>query len=301
MTLGLSHYQLLSDILERIHYIYDEEELSRVVLKELSNALNTEAGTIFRVSESQDLIPTASYGASLDLLKALGFSSGKGVAGWVAQYGQPVKVDNPQTDPRFMGAADAATGFKTRSILSAPVMAKGKVVGVLEFINKKEGGFTIPDLELLSMIGRELGIAFENVLLIRKLMESHSYLKSIVCGLSAGLLVLDHEQRVVVINPRACEILCVDPKLDLENRPAVAKVAENAPEFSKLMISLARNGKPVQRGEFKTAFVPGEVTLGYSATPVTDKAGLPAGMTFLFQDITAYARNSGAEGGKNNE
>jgi len=291
MTLGLSHFQLISEILEKIHYIYDEEELSKVVLDSLSGALNSEAGTIYHVSDAQEIIPTASNGASLDLLKALGFSLGKGVVGWVAQYGQPVKVDDARTDHRFMGVADAATGFTTRTILAAPILAKGKVIGVLEFINKKDGTFAIPDLELLSMIGRELGIAFENVRLIKELKGSHAYLKSIVGGLGAGLIVLDHDQRVVVINPRACEILCVDPGLNLENRPAVAKVAEKAPEFSKLLIALGRSGKPVQRAELKTAFGSREVTLGYSAVPVIDKAGQLSGVTFLFQDITAYAKN----------
>lgn len=292
MTTGASQYQLLSDILEKVHYIYDEEELSGVVLDALAKAVNTEAGTIYHVSEAQEIIPTAACGASLDLLKALGFTMGKGVVGWVAQYGQPVKVDSPGTDHRFMGAADAATGFKTRSILSAPILAKGKVIGVLELINRKEGAFTSTELELLSMIGREMGIAFENVRLIRKLTESHAQLKSIISGLGAGLLVLDQDQRVVVINNRACEILRVAPGLDAENRPAVAKVAEKAPEFSKHLIALAMSGKPVQRGEFKAVFDFGEVILGYSATPVIDRSGAPAGMTFLFQDITSFDRRS---------
>jgi len=288
MTLGLSHYQLLGEILEKIHYIYDEDELSKVVLDALSNALGTEAGTIYNVSAALEIIPMASQGASLHLLKALGFPAGKGVVGWVAQYGQPAKADEAQTDKRFLGIADAATGFTTRTILAAPILARGKVIGVLEFINKKDGAFSSPDLELLSMIGRELGIAFENVRLIRELKGNHAHLKSIISGLGAGLIVLDHEQRVVLINPRACEILRVEPGLDLGNRPAVSKVSEKAPEFSKLMIALARSGKPVQRGEFKTVFEAREIVFGYSAVPVTAEAGLLPGMTFLFQDITAY-------------
>lgn len=289
MTLGLSHYQLLSEILEKIHYIYDEAELSRVILDALSSALGAEAGTIYNVTAAQEIIPMAAHGASLHLLKALGFPAGKGVVGWVAQYGQPAKTDEAQTDERFLGIADAATGFTTRTILAAPILARGKVIGVLEFINKKEGLFSSPDLELLSMIGRELGIAFENVRLVRELRGNHAYLKSILGGLGAGLIVLDHEQRVVLINPRACELLRVEPGLDLENRPAISKVSEKAPEFSKLMIALARGGKPVQRGELRTVLEAREAAFGYSAVPVTAEAGLPQGMTFLFQDITAYA------------
>ena len=289
MTLGLSHYQLLSEILEKVHYIYDEEELSGAILEALSKALDTEAGTIFRISEARRIVPPAACGASLDLLKALGFSVGEGVVGWVAQYAQPVKVDDPRSDNRFTGLADAATGFKTRSILAAPILAKGKTIGAMEFINKRSGPFTIPDLELLSMIGRELGIAFENVRLMKELRENHSYLKSIVCGLGAGLLVLDQEQCVVVLNNRAKEILGSGMEASLENRPSVAQVAENAPEFLKLVLELARSGQAVRRAQLKALFNQREIVVGYSAVPVTGEEGRPSGMTFLFQDITPYA------------
>jgi len=290
MALGLYHYQLLSDMLEKIHFIYDEKELSSVILEALSRSLNTEAGTIFRIAEQGRIMPTAAYGASLDLLQALDFSIGKGVVGWVAQYTQPVKVDNPQSDQRFMLLADAVTGFKTRSIIASPIMVKGKTVGVLEFINKKNGAFTIPDLELISMVGRELGIAFENVRLIGQLSENNAYLKSIVGGLGAGLLVMDPDQNVVIFNARARELLGAPEEAALGERPAAARVAEKSPEFLKLMLSTARAGKLVPRGQLKALFNQKEMVLGYSATPAAGIPGKPGGMTFLFQDITVYAK-----------
>lgn len=290
MTLGLSHYQLLSGILEKAHYIYDEEELSEVILKGLADFLDTEAGTIFLVGESGKIEPAAAYGASLGLLKAIGFSVGRDVVGWVAQYAQPVKVDDPRSDKRFTGLADAATGLTTRSILAAPMIARGRTIGVLEFINKKNGPFTIPDLELLSMVSRELGMAFENVRLISKLNEHNAYLRSIVSGLGAGLLVLDGAQNVVVLNRRAKELLGSPVDASPENRPAAAQAAENAPEFLELILSLARSGKPVPRGQLKARFGGRELTVGYSAVPVTGAGGRPSGMTFLFQDITPYAK-----------
>lgn len=292
MTLVLSQYQLLSEILERVHYIYDEEELSGIILEALSKALDTEAGTVFNISESGQIVPSAAYGASLSLLKALGFSVGTDVVGWVAQYAQPVKVDDPKSDKRFTGLADAATGFTTRSIIATPILAKGKAIGVLEFINKKGGPFTIPDLELLSMIGREMGIAFENVRLIKELRENHACLKSIISGLGAGLLVLDQERNVVVLNQRAKEILGTRLEATRENRPSAAQVAENAPEFLKLILSLARSGQPAPRGQLRALFGQRELTVGYSAIPVTGEDGQPSGMTFLFQDITPYEKEA---------
>ena len=103
MKLGLFHFQVLYTILENIHYIYDEHQLSEVVLDNISHALNAEGGTIFRLSDDGNVLePLAAYGASTDDLKRHSFQKGRGVVGWVAQYNQPVKVDNPRGDPRFM-------------------------------------------------------------------------------------------------------------------------------------------------------------------------------------------------------
>ncbi len=47
MKLGIFHFQVLYNVLDNIHFIYDEDELANNVLKRVSEALNAEAGTIF--------------------------------------------------------------------------------------------------------------------------------------------------------------------------------------------------------------------------------------------------------------
>jgi putative methionine-R-sulfoxide reductase with GAF domain len=202
MKLGLFHFQLLYNVLENIHFIYDEGELAEVVLEKVGEALNAGAGTVFRIEEDGTIVPLASQGVSLETLRRTEFRVGKGVAGWVAKYVQPVKVDDPKKDSRFSLAVDKETGFKTRSIVAAPILAKGRAIGVIEFLNRRDGAFTVPDLELISMIGREVGIAFENALLVRELRRSRAFLESMVDSLSAGLIVLDADGRVIEFNPR---------------------------------------------------------------------------------------------------
>jgi GAF domain-containing protein len=182
MKLGLFHFQLLYNVLENIHFIYDEGELAEVVLEKVGEALNAGAGTVFRIEEDGTIVPLASQGVSLETLRRTEFRVGKGVAGWVAKYVQPVKVDDPKKDSRFSLAVDKETGFKTRSIVAAPILAKGRAIGVIEFLNRRDGAFTVPDLELIYMIGREVGIAFENALLVRELRRSRAFLESMVAA-----------------------------------------------------------------------------------------------------------------------
>ena len=288
MTLGLFHYQLLSDILEQIHYIYDETELSNTVLAQLSKALNTEGGTIFSLIDEKKITPLASYGTDVNELKKVEFEYGKGVVGWVAQYVQPVKVDNPKSDTRFMCKADGETGFKTKSIIASPILSKGKIIGIIEFLNKKNSSFTVADLELISMIGREIGIAFENVKLIKRIEESRTYLKSIVNGLNAGLIVVNKDDTVPIINPRAAQILKIKANQIEDNKQEIKELSKQAPELFALLGNICSESKTIPRGQMKIQINNSEMILGYSTVPIQNEKGEYSGMTFLFQNITGY-------------
>jgi PAS domain-containing protein len=291
MPLGLFHYQVLCDVLEKIHYIYDESELANTILSKVSEALDTEAGSVFKILPGGDIEPLASYGASLDSLKKITFKSGKGVVGWVAQYGQPIKVDNPLTDHRFMGTADNTTGFKTRCILAAPIVAKGVPVGVIEFLNKKGGPFGIPDLELISIVGREIGIAFENVKLIQSLATSKAFKEAILSSLSAGLLVLDLKGRVLAINPSGRRILSLKSDHDEENPPLMKDFLSEFPELIRLLESItASSPTPTARKELPLPIKGAPAVLGYSSVPLTTNDGKCIGAALLFQNITSFVK-----------
>ncbi|HSJ54643.1 MAG TPA: GAF domain-containing protein, partial [Anaerolineae bacterium] len=72
-------------------------------------------------------------------------------------------------DPRWSTAPDAATGFVTRSIMCVPLASRGRPVGVLEVVNRRDGDpFAEEDLELLSSFAAQAAIAVENARLYEK-------------------------------------------------------------------------------------------------------------------------------------
>jgi Nif-specific regulatory protein len=86
--------------------------------------------------------------------------AGGGVAGHVFASGKPVITNDAQRDPRFLRAVDASTGFTTRSIICAPVIQRGRTLGVMEAVNSRaERGFLADDLELLSAFAALAGAA----------------------------------------------------------------------------------------------------------------------------------------------
>ena len=283
MKLGIFHFQLLYQVLENIHFIHDEEELANAVLTKVAEALNAEGGSIFKLAPTGEITPLASFGVTLDTLRKLKFAPGKGVIGWVAQYVQPVKVDKPDQDTRFMGAVDTSTGFKTRSIIAAPILAKGKPIGIIEFLNRRDGPFAIPDLELISMVGREIGIAFENARLIKNIEHARSFQEAILNSLSAGVVVVDDEQRVLQMNPRAKEILRTESDDSGQAMPA-SKVFASIPQLAAVVKNL---NSPVVRQEMRVIIDSQNIVIGYSGVPVIGKDEKRLGSAVLFQDITS--------------
>lgn len=81
-------------------------------------------------------------------LKNLRIPKGQGLAGLVVESNTPMIVPDVQADGRFFRVADEKTNFITRSMLAVPLHVKGKVIGVLQAINKQEGTFDVADLKL---------------------------------------------------------------------------------------------------------------------------------------------------------
>ena len=63
-----------------------------------------------------------------------------GIVGAVATTGDPLNIEDAYKDRRFNRRIDAATGYRTRSILCMPIRnQRAEVVGVIQCINKKTG------------------------------------------------------------------------------------------------------------------------------------------------------------------
>jgi signal transduction histidine kinase len=88
---------------------------------------------------------------------------GEGIVGQVAQSGKPMLVADTTKDERFSQRVDTTFGFTTRSILCVPLTVKGKVIGALEILNKKDGSlFAIEDMDYLMLLGNQIAVAIDN-------------------------------------------------------------------------------------------------------------------------------------------
>jgi putative nucleotidyltransferase with HDIG domain len=165
--------------------------------------MEAEASSIFLIDEVRgDLYFHVARGERADQVKELRLKIGEGVAGWVAQTEHPLIVPDVSQDPRFSPRVDALSGFHTRSILCVPLTSKGRLVGVVQVLNKKiAAGFDRQDQEMLAMLADHIGIALENAWNYQKIEE---VLEQVVQTLSTTLEIRDpytagHQQRVSML------------------------------------------------------------------------------------------------------
>jgi len=151
----------------------DLGELLDVILQEASRVLKVNMVSILLLDEqSGELVFRSGTGTEADLLVGRRLAAGDGIAGWVAEHGEPLLVHQAQSDPRFSPIFDEITGLVTESILCAPLMTKRRVIGVVEALNKPQPGFTEDDLAMLRSLAASAAVSIENARLYQSLRES---------------------------------------------------------------------------------------------------------------------------------
>lgn len=164
---------LLSRLGQILNSTLDHREVRRRAMEAATQLMKAEAGSLLLIDEEKSqLCFEVALGNREEAIKKITLNLGEGIAGWVAQQGDPLVVNAPDKDPRFFKGVDERMEFKTRNLICVPVKVKEKTIGVLEAINKKEGeAFDKEDLSLLISLSDQVAIALDNARLYQELEE----------------------------------------------------------------------------------------------------------------------------------
>ena len=155
----------LIEINNLINFDYqDAHSLLSRILESATLLSFGEASSLLLVNnENNKLYFEISIGSKEQELKNYSLNMGEGIAGWVAKNSTSLIVNDVDTDPRFFAEIGDKIGFDTKSILAVPMLIKEKCVGVIEIINRNDGGyFTNEDLQWLEMFASQSAIAIKN-------------------------------------------------------------------------------------------------------------------------------------------
>ncbi|MCJ7617937.1 MAG: GAF domain-containing protein [Desulfobacterales bacterium] len=130
---------------------FDMSKVLNYTMDMIRVIMNVEAGSLYLIKENE-LEFSVAFNIKLESLKNLRLKMGQGIAGYVAARGESIIVNDISKSPHFDPEIDKITGFKTLSALCVPMISQGKVIGVLEVLNKINGDFGPNDEDLLQSI-----------------------------------------------------------------------------------------------------------------------------------------------------
>ncbi len=167
-------------ILNRIVTTLDLEKTLASIMDEARNLLNAEWSAILRIDpESRDLYYITATDNRHSFLRQIRVPRGKSVAGIVAESGEGLIINHAADETRLFRKIDEEVNIVTRNIMCAPLKISGKIIGVIQTVNKSGGGdFTAEDLSLLQAFSDFAALAINNRELYRdmerKAQESYA-------------------------------------------------------------------------------------------------------------------------------
>jgi sigma-B regulation protein RsbU (phosphoserine phosphatase) len=175
----------------------DIEESLRVGLQHIAMRMGAEAASLFLMDgDSGELVCRACFGPAD--VTGLRLPRGDGIVWRAVQRNRPQLVKNTAADPDFAPQVDKVTGFRTRTVLCAPMSVRDERVGAIELFNKTGGGsFDDDDRRILQALAASAALALINARQAAAMAEQEAFRREL--ALAADI------QRAMLPAPREAE------------------------------------------------------------------------------------------------
>lgn len=153
------------------------EEVLQNTLAQVLQIMNIETGWIYLLDDSRQVLKCAySYGISPDVVHTIKeLRIGEGIAGRVAENGEPIIIENASEDERISSLAFKKQGIK--SFASIPLYSRTRLIGIMNIGSFGERTISPDDERLLITIGVHMGTVMENILLFQEITNTSKELK----------------------------------------------------------------------------------------------------------------------------
>ncbi|MCK5479883.1 MAG: SpoIIE family protein phosphatase [Gammaproteobacteria bacterium] len=166
------HLELLSKMSGHLAGSLDTGETIQKALDLIVQFVNAEGGALFMLDDDTHVITCEASVGPVDI-KGITLKEGEGIVGQCVAEGSSRIVRDAQHDPNFDKSIDEASGFKTLSILCAPLTVQEKSIGAIELVNKsdKDELYSETDLMMLQTLASAAALAIHNARMASKLVQ----------------------------------------------------------------------------------------------------------------------------------
>jgi signal transduction histidine kinase len=189
--------ELMVEVTRQLTSTFEQERLLTLISSIAVDLVNCEDASIILEDEhTGKLYFLTAAGTKTEALKKIRFPVEGSIAGTVFRTLEPLIVQDTANDSRFNEEVDKAIDFRTQSILAVPMMFQDRPIGVLEAINKNDGGeFDAHDQQILLTLAAQAAVAIENARLVKDLKDANVRLAELDRLKSDFIAIASHELR----------------------------------------------------------------------------------------------------------
>ncbi|MBL8055352.1 MAG: GAF domain-containing protein [Anaerolineales bacterium] len=293
------------------------DEILTSTIDGIRQILNVEAASLLLLDEERgELIFKKTLGEDPDWIFQYSLQMDRGLVSTCVSAGRPLLVNNVDGDGRFFATVDAVTGFETRSVLCAPLIAHGQVLGAVEVINKRGGPFDLHDQDLMVSMTASVANAIHNARLFHQLTianadleasrwevtRSRNTLRALFDGIPHPIYIVDQRYSLVALN-RACAQIAaagaLPPPAAAERNPFAALVGQvcyqalygrTEPCAGCRITETLFAGQSTSRTERRWAADDQMAEWEISTYPIADERGQTIQAVIFGQDVTEKRR-----------
>lgn len=235
--------QIFNDFNKMQSATLDLDKLLDMILKRVVTILDAVAGSVW-LKVGNELVCKVAAGPTGGKLVGAKVGIGTGIVGGAVAKKTPLIVEDTEKSDLFSGKVDDATGFKTKSLMTVPLIHQDEAIGAIQIINKKDEDdrFTKSDMELLSSLAGLSTSAIKNATLFE--VESKAKNLSTLLDISKEVMsnldidsvlatVVNLTSQVVPYD-RSAMMVRNENKFDLRAVSGVAKIDKTDPVLKAL-------------------------------------------------------------------
>jgi diguanylate cyclase (GGDEF)-like protein len=172
--------KVFHDVARALTSSLDLDSILNVIMQQMARFFEPESWSLLIVDEQQqNLYYAVTAGKSADRPSNVRIAMGEGIAGWVAEHGEPLIVPQglPEHALRSPSAAQVQALYNdfeigtVHSAISIPLRSRQRTLGVIELLNYRAGNLTDYTLAFLNVLADYAAIAIENARAIERIQE----------------------------------------------------------------------------------------------------------------------------------
>lgn len=159
--------------------VQDLDKLLQLIIESATGVVRAEAASLLLLDPTTNMLYfKVTTGAKGEEVKEFRIKIGQGIAGHVAETGQPLLIADAQQDNRWMREISDSIDYETRSMACVPLIIDNSTIGVVQVINKKDNTqFTHADMAVLEEFSSLAALAIGSARSLEQVRQENQDLK----------------------------------------------------------------------------------------------------------------------------